>query len=231
MERFIAQKKEKESLIIENEEFKHFKIKRITPKEEIEVFYKNNIYICQLEKIEKNKAILKTIKNYSLKEPKIKINIFQAVLIQLSSMDQIIYKIYESGAYSFTPIISKRSYQNKNTILKKYPRWQKIILNAFKQTKANYFLKLNNLIEIKEIANFKKEFIVLDNFSNSKNFKDFDLKNKKEFNILIGPEGGFSQEEINYFKNLSFDFLKLKPHIFKSENIGLVITSLILNTI
>ncbi len=231
MERFIAQRKENENLIIENEELRHFKVKRIKLNENIEVFYENKIHLCQIIKIEKNKISLKIIKNQLLKTPKIKIHIYQAIPIQLAITDNIIYKIYEAGAYSFTPVITERSFQNKNIILDKYSRWQKIIFTAFKQTKADYLLKLNNLINLNEINKIKKDFIVLDNYTKSKKFKDLNLKNKKEFFILIGPEGGFSQKENKLLKKFNFQFLKLKPHIFKSEDAGLIITSLILNTI
>jgi RsmE family RNA methyltransferase len=45
--------------------------------------------------------------------------------------------------------------------------------------------------------------------------------------IAIGPEKGWSSSDINVFKDLDFEFVKLKGNILRTETTGLVIGSII----
>ena len=56
------------------------------------------------------------------------------------------------------------------------------------------------------------------------------LKNKNienNFTIAIGPEKGWSVSDIEIFKMLNFDFVKLKGNILRTETTGLVVSSII----
>ena len=60
------------------------------------------------------------------------------------------------------------------------------------------------------------------------NLRNNDLINKKSFQILIGPEGGFSEAEIKVAENAGFKSLSLGKRVLRTETASLSITSAIL---
>jgi len=60
------------------------------------------------------------------------------------------------------------------------------------------------------------------------NLTNNDLINKKSFQILIGPEGGFSEAEIKVAENAGFKSLSLGKRVLRTETASLSIASAIL---
>ena len=60
------------------------------------------------------------------------------------------------------------------------------------------------------------------------NLRNNDLINKKSFQILIGPEGGFSEGEIKVAENAGFKSLSLGKRVLRTETASLSIASAIL---
>ena len=60
------------------------------------------------------------------------------------------------------------------------------------------------------------------------NLRNNDLINKKIFQILIGPEGGFSEAEIKVAENAGFKSLSLGKRVLRTETASLSIASAIL---
>jgi 16S rRNA (uracil1498-N3)-methyltransferase len=50
----------------------------------------------------------------------------------------------------------------------------------------------------------------------------------KKIAILIGPEGGFEEEEIEILKDLNCEIVTLGPRILRTETAGMVAMSLIM---
>jgi len=60
------------------------------------------------------------------------------------------------------------------------------------------------------------------------NLRNNDLINKKSFQVLIGPEGGFSEAEIKVAENVGFKSLSLGKRVLRTETASLSIASAIL---
>jgi len=60
------------------------------------------------------------------------------------------------------------------------------------------------------------------------NLRNNDLINKKSFQIIIGPEGGFSEAEIKVAENAGFKSLSLGKRVLRTETASLSIASAIL---
>ncbi|MCH4200022.1 RsmE family RNA methyltransferase, partial [Clostridium tyrobutyricum] len=46
--------------------------------------------------------------------------------------------------------------------------------------------------------------------------------------IIVGPEGGFAEEEINTLKDIGANIVTLGPRILRTETAGFVCTSLLM---
>ena len=60
------------------------------------------------------------------------------------------------------------------------------------------------------------------------NLRNSNLTNKKSYQVLIGPEGGFSEAEIKVAENAGFKSLSLGKRVLRTETASLAITSALL---
>lgn len=118
---------------------------------------------------------------------------------------------------------------------KKIERWQKIAEAAAKQSKRNSICKINNIINIKNICNVVQNYdILLVPYENEeKNTLKETLKtieNKENLNIaiVIGPEGGFEEKEIELLKQNNGKIITLGKRILRTETVAMAMASIIM---
>lgn len=149
-------------------------------------------------------------------------------------LDLVIQKSVELGVNEVVLINSSRSIakiDNKNKE-KKLERFSKIIKEASEQSKRDKLMKLDEVIDYKDIDKFKADlsFIAFENESKNDEIKILSYLDKikgKCVNILIGPEGGFSKEEVEYAKENDFILTSLGKRILRSETACFSLVSLL----
>lgn len=147
-------------------------------------------------------------------------NLYVSIL-KKENFELICQKTTEIGVSSITPLICKHTVKlNLN-----YERLKKIIKEAAEQSGRN---KIPKLFEIKEIKKIFQEINQkdLNLFFNPKaeNFKNIlkQISNSSKINIFIGPEGGWSDDEINLAKELNFKIISLSDLTFRAETAALI---------
>ena len=209
---------EKNSVIITDDEFHHaVKVKRIKEGQFIEVNnLKGNIVLAKVEKIEKKKLIGHIVKELPVEEEKVKITLYQCMPNHLSKVDDLIEPISELGVYTLVPVLSKFSAVKEKDVLKKIKKWEKIAINSIKQCKRPYPLKIENPIKLKDIkANQELKIVFYE-----KEKRKLNCNQEKKVNsigVLIGAEGGLSEEEINILKEKGFLTYSLGKNILRME--------------
>lgn len=149
-------------------------------------------------------------------------------------LDLVIQKSVELGVNEIVLINSSRSIakiDNKNKD-KKIERFSKIIKEASEQSKRDKLMKLDKVVDYEDISQFKADlsFIAFENESKSDEIKILSYLNEikgKCVNILIGPEGGFSNKEVEYAKNNGFILTSLGKRILRSETACFSLISLL----
>jgi len=130
-------------------------------------------------------------------------------------------KATEIGVTEITPIICDHS---ERRIIKK-ERYEKIVQSAMKQSLKAYLPKLNAAVPFKEfIASDLKEDIKLIAHcedTNKSSLNETIVKNKSVI-ILIGPEGDFSNEEINTSISYGFSAISLGNSRLRTETAAIV---------
>lgn len=186
----------------------------------------NNKYICKIKNLLKDKAICEIISIEKNNENFIKISIFQAEIKQ-DKFELIIQKANELGVTELTPFKSKfsQNYYLEN----KYERFNKIALESSKQCVRSNPIVINKIISFNEMLEKLKVFdLVIFAYEKSKNsLKDY-LKNKNcnSVAIIVGPEGGFSEEEVLILKEKYLD-ISLGNQILRAETACLFLSSII----
>jgi len=229
LDRFIATKKIGNTLIIEGEELKHIFAKRIKIGQGLELFFEDKLYLCLLEKLTPKSALCIVIKELELTAPLPFITLYQCVPVELRTMDFIVEKVSEVGASRLVPTLSKRSFQDVQTINKRMERWKRVALSAFKQCKRPKPLEIGPPTKLEELRADHDLNLLSANFGGEKNPKDLNLKGVKTVSLVVGPEGGFTRQESELLRERGFIPIKLYPYILRSETAALLGVGLIMN--
>ncbi len=171
---------------------------------------------CVVEKIE-SKAVTLHIEDIDfVEEKKQSLTLIQA-LIKPPKIDLILEKCTELGCSDFWFFKSSTSEKvdiSKNRLI----RMQHILIAALKQCGALYLPKIKIFKTMRDIKNFEGQKFFGDLDENAKGLIDIDKKTTENISFFIGPEIGFSKEEILYLKEvLKAKGIKLNKHILRAE--------------
>lgn len=195
-------------------------------------------YECVIKDIEENKIVCKILDEVkSLAESNLNITIFQG-LPKADKMELIIQKTTELGVKTIVPVITKR------TVIKlkdkdkqnKVDRWRKIAEVAAKQSGRDIIPTIENIINIADIKfdDFDKIFVLYENeekISIKEEIEKLKNDNKEELNIgiVIGPEGGFAESEIEQLRlNQNISVVTLGKRILRTETVALVVSGILM---
>ena len=195
-------------------------------------------YECVIKNIEENKIVCKILDEVkSLAESNLNITIFQG-LPKSDKMELIIQKENELGVKTIVPVITKR------TVIKlkdkdkqnKVDRWRKIAEVAAKQSGRDIIPTIENIINIADIKfdEFDKIFVLYENeekISIKDEIEQLKNDNKEELNIgiVIGPEGGFAESEIEQLRlNQNVSVVTLGKRILRTETVALVVSGILM---
>ncbi len=168
-------------------------------------------------------------------EAGVHINILQG-LPKAEKMELIIQKCTELGVKEITPVEMERCIVrlDEKSAIKKQERWQKIAEVAAKQSGRDLIPKINSVTNMKNICNMLADYdIVLVPYENEKNttLKEVLSKLPKKdlkIAIIIGPEGGFEEEEIKILEKNNCKIVTLGNRILRTETVAIAMTSVIL---
>ncbi len=134
-------------------------------------------------------------------------------------------KATEIGIDEITPLITAHS--ERKTVNPE--RLEKILVSAMKQSLKAYLPKLNNLTSLKELVinnRTENKFIAYCDDIQKNHLKDLDVKGKKTL-ILIGPEGDFSPEEVEFAIENGFEVVSLGSARLRTETAGIVACNIV----
>lgn len=198
-------------------------------------------FLCKIDNLEEEKIICQIKEKIQEQvESNIEVTIFQG-LPKADKMEYIIQKSVELGVYDITPVEMKRCVVklNEKDKSKKIERWQKISEVAAKQCGRDIIPQINNIINIKNICNLIQKYdMVLVAYENEeKNTLKEQLENIKKQNnskskvkigIIIGPEGGLEEKDVETLKENGAKVITLGRRILRTETVALNVLSIIM---
>lgn len=241
MHRFFVDKKNinNDQVIINGDDVKHIKnVLRLTIDDEITVCDGENWdYLLKIENIENNEVIGTVInKEKSKGEPPVEVVLYQG-LPKSSKMDLIIQKATELGIKKIVPVITERTVvkiQNQKKENNKLERWNRIAIEAAKQCRRGELPLVDNIIGFKQMINEVKEDFVIVPYENERKIgtkevlQDYKNHGRKRISIMIGPEGGFEEEEISRLIDIGAKSISLGPRILRTETAGFTALAIVM---
>ena len=187
---------------------------RIKNNEAISIFNnKGQEYLSRVS-IEEKQVVLnlsKEIKSGINKSKKINLCVS---IINMKLMDLIIQKSVELGVTNFIPIYTLRS-QYKN-VDKKLDHWEKTVIHATEQCGRLDVMKLSPPVSLSDFDNIYHSPSKYLLHQNGDKFKCEDLESS-DITLLVGPEGGFDDHEIDYLDANGWKSKKINVNILRTE--------------
>ena len=169
--------------------------------------------LCEAEILEKGKNIKVKVVSSILHEPdKLSIHVAISPLKNISRFEWFVEKATELGINQITPITSRYSEKKKiNT-----ERLERIITSSIKQSNQFFIPKINPIIPFSSFVLNNDEEKIMANLKTNNTLKK-ELFSTNSICILIGPEGGFSDEEINLARENNIKEITLGNNRLRSE--------------
>ncbi|MCX7641812.1 MAG: 16S rRNA (uracil(1498)-N(3))-methyltransferase [Elusimicrobiales bacterium] len=193
-----------EVILDEEESFHIIKVLRFKKGDKIKIFDGYSKYTAKIKDIIDGKVIVDNIEKLPSLKKKYVINLYLP-FIEKKEFESIIKQGTELGVDNFIPIVTK--YTQGNLIPKKFDtsRFKNLIISSVKQSERFSIPVILQPILLNDILNMSKKFIVgWVSKNNTMLFYDILKIMNGEINIIVGPEGGFSDEEKKYIEKKFF---------------------------
>jgi 16S rRNA (uracil1498-N3)-methyltransferase len=185
-----------ENFSFDKEESKH--IIKVLRKKDSDILYVTNglgyLFKTEITLASDNKCTVKIISFEKAEPSKYHLHLAVAPTKMNDRYEWFLEKATEIGIHEITPIICDRSERK----VVNNERFEKIILTAMKQSNELYLPKLNAAVTFKEFIknpNNGLQLIAHCEETDKKSLKSV-LKPNENITMLIGPEGDFSEKEI-----------------------------------
>ena len=221
MQRYFAKKINENIILSENDIFHIQKVMRSKIGDKFQVVVDNEAFYAEITSFNPfSFKIIEKITNSPELDGYIRL---LYCLPKGEKLDLVIQKAVELGVKEIVLVNSSRCVRkiDEKDKDKKLSRFNKIIKEASEQCKRVELMKLEDIIDYKDINKYNadKSFIAYENSDEqlSSLYEDFKDINNKTINILIGSEGGFSIEEVEYAIKCGYKSISLGKRILRSE--------------
>lgn len=193
-------------------------------------------YLCEITALEEEAVQLKLLDVYgSNRELPIEVTLYQA-LPKGDKMETVIQKMVELGAVRIVPVVTKRCVVqlDQKKAAKKVARWNAISEAAAKQSKRNKIPEVMMPMSFAEaLLDAKKLEAALIPYENAEGMEQArcmvdEAAKKRSLGIFIGPEGGFTEQEIEKSQQNGVKPISLGHRILRTETAGMMLMSVIM---
>ncbi len=166
---------------------------------------------CEFEVVSKQEAVDK--RPYRL-------HVAIAPTKNIDRLEWMIEKCTEIGIDEITPLLCR--YSERKVV--KVERLQKVMVSAAKQSLKAYMPKLNELTTFADLVKGAKEEqrFIAHCYKDEKKLLQHVLEPKKDVLVLIGPEGDFSEKEVEMAMGAGFVPVSLGNSRLRTETAGVV---------
>ena len=185
-------------------------------------------YFTEIIQISKKEVSVKILEkkedSYSLN-----VNIDVAMgILKNDKMNLAIQKLTEIGVNRIIPLKTERVVVKIN---EKKEKWDVVVREALKQCRGIKFTEITPVKKLAEIdySKYDKIIFAYENSGESKSLSEIIEKGDKDILYIIGPEGGITQEEVDFLKNSKAMEISLGKRILRAETAAIVVCGIIAN--
>ncbi|HAU1152088.1 TPA: 16S rRNA (uracil(1498)-N(3))-methyltransferase [Legionella pneumophila] len=189
----------------------------------------NREFAASIEKVKKKQVLVRIDSILEVnRESPLKIHLAQGIS-KGDRMEMVMQKSVELGVAYITPVITERCQvkTDKEKMAKKMHQWRNIVIGACEQCGRNQIPELRQPVYLEQFVKGAKEhlrFILHPAFN--KTWRDYPVQ-PPDVALIIGPEGGLSDEEITLTSDYGFLPLSLGPRVLRTETAAITALSVL----
>lgn len=161
-------------------------------------------------------------------KPKYDVHIAIAPTKNMERMEWFVEKATEQGVQQISFLLCQKSERKEL----KLNRLEKVAINAMKQSKQAYLPQLNALMSLETFLQDKFEqtqcYVAHVDFENTIYLQKEPAEAPKSL-VLIGPEGDFSDSEIDKIVKKGFKKISLGNTVLRTETAGVLAANILIN--
>lgn len=155
------------------------------------------------------------------RESSLRVTLVQSIA-RGEKMDWILQKATELGVTSFVPVYSQRGEVKLDgaRAAKRVEHWREVIISACEQSGRAFVPQVSAPVDLKSMQLDDGERIYLEPLA-VKSLRDLPLTSTRNVTIAIGPEGGWSEQDLLTLDGLGFYGVRIGPRILRTETAGI----------
>ena len=230
MRRFYASKEtfQGDKIILSLEETRHLRdVLRLRAGETVRVFDgEGREFSVEIENVGKKESVLKILEEVAPSAPVSDLDLTLAVaLLKGEKFDLVVQKAVELGVKTLVPVMTKRADVKLKDSEKKRARWQKIALEAAKQSGRADLMEIEFPLDFADFIKSANGAKILFAERGGESFSK--IKSGKKITALTGCEGGWEDFEIEAAKNSGFQIVTLKGRVLRAETAAISIAAVL----
>lgn len=222
---------------IEGAEAHHIKnVLRLQPGNQLKLFDgTGNEYEAVVSRLHADKVEVEIQHNFQTNvSAGARIMVAQAFLKE-KKMDDLVRKLSELGIAGWIPFFSQRSIArpDKDRLAGRVRRWKRIATAALKQCRRNNMLEISDALTFDEVLKLSQPCDLKIVFWENEAIplkRDIGAQTGNPLNsimVMLGPEGGFTEQEIDMARQNGFVTAGLGPRILRAETAILAASTLV----
>ena len=175
-------------------------------------------YTCEIDDANPKKCSFYILNSTKEQSPSVKIHLAIAPTKNLDRIEWLVEKCVEVGIHEFSFF---KSFHSERKVLR-IDRLQRIAVSALKQSQKSTLPKINELTNYEEfVANRSEDILLIANQHHGAAAISSFSPEKKSVCVLIGPEGDFSETEIERALQHNFKPITLGRSRLRTETAAL----------
>jgi 16S rRNA (uracil1498-N3)-methyltransferase len=150
-------------------------------------------------------------------------------IFKFDRMEWAIEKCTELGVSRIVPVIARRTDAHlASAAVKRVERWRRLALQASEQSRRIAPPEITAPIKLQEAVALSPNTlrIILAESEQQTTLRDVLRDDEKEILLAIGPEGGWTEDELQLFQNTGWISASLGPTILRAETAAIAATAI-----
>lgn len=233
MRRFYAPKSAftTDKIVLGPEETRHLaEVLRLRADEEVRVFDgEGGEFVCTVETLTKKAGILSISRPVEPRCPESSLKLTLAVAITKGEkFELVIQKAVELGVTRLVPVATERCDVKLKDPEKRAERWNRIVVEASKQCGRATLMQIGYVISFEDFVKSEGgDTRILFTERGGEGLSSVQASNS--FTAFIGPEGGWSDAELEFAKHSGISLVTLGGRILRAETAAISIATILQN--
>ncbi len=160
-------------------------------------------------------------------ESEIEVHLYQAIPKKTALFEMVIQKATEIGVSHIYPLITERTEKNR---ISKFERMELISIEATEQSRRTKVPIIRHPVNFDQVIEKVNNAYVAYEYEEKKFLNEYlpKIQKQKEVHLFIGPEGGYSQKEIDLALKSKANLFTFGPRILRTETAAISALSIVL---